>query len=388
MKNKKNEVIVVIPYYHNDLSEKEMISLMQVQKVLKRYDLCLIAPFRLKFFLENESYQVEYFEDIFFIDTSTYNQLMLATEFYERFINYRYILIYQLDAFVFCDKLNYFCDLKYDYIGSPWIYPERAMIGGVLQRAYVGNGGLSLRNVGSCIKLLNDKKSEAEEFTSNEDFFFSAANGDFKVAPLSIALEFSFETHVRKCFELNDKRLPFGCHAWERYDFLFWKPYMEKQGYDLSELEIKTGKEDNLLNKNLEDFKYRLLDFMQIFPVDIWKLLKRNGVEQKHFTIWGAGKYGKQIVELFLQSGMEVDYVIDENEFLDGKTVYRVPIMNFQTYKLLNSDNVIIVAVKRYMDDIRKKLEENNFVRKKDFISILELSDMYYIETLYNMCKE
>lgn len=387
MKNKKNEVIIVIPYHHHDLSEKEIISLRQVQKTLRKYDLCLAAPWRLLPFLKKEEYRVEYFEDIFFESTAMYNELMLTDEFYRRFMKYRYILLYQLDAFVFCDRLDYFCSLNYDYIGSPWIYPGTGIVGDVLQKVYVGNGGLSLRNVSSCIKLLHDRKRDLENFSCNEDFFFSIAGGDFKVAPLSIALAFSFETHVRKCFEMNDKRLPFGCHAWERYDYLFWKPYIEEQGYDLSELEIETGSEDRMLDKKLEGYKYRLFDSMQTIPIVMQKFLKRNGLDQKHFTIWGAGKYGKQIVALFLQVGMKVDYVIDENDMLTGKTVYKVPIINFQTYKSISSDNVIIVAVKKYIDEIQKKLEENNFIKKKDFFSILELLDMYYIEVLYNMCK-
>jgi len=382
------KVLVVIPYYHNDLSEKEIISLKQAQKILKKYDMCFIAPLRLTPLLKNERHQVEYFENIFFESVATYNQLMLAPEFYERFIKYRYILIYQLDAFVFYDKLNYFCELNYDYIGSPWIYSEKGMIEDVLQKAYVGNGGLSLRNVRSCIKLLKVKKKELGDFNCNEDFFFSAAKDDFKVAPLSIALEFSFETHVRKCFEINDRNLPFGCHAWERYDFLFWKPYIEKQGYDLSRLKIETGREDDLLDKKLEGYKYKLFESMQLMPIVIQKWFERKGLNGRHFTIWGAGKYGKQIVELFLQSGLKVDFVIDENERLESTIIYQVPILNFQTYKSLNLDNIIVVAVKRYIDDIQKKLEENNFIRKKDFITILDLLDVYYIDILCNMCKE
>lgn len=388
MGNKKSEIIVVIPYYHTDLSETEIISLKQVQKVLKNYDICFISPLRLRHTLRNDKYQIEYFENSFFESVSTYNQLMLTFEFYERFIKYRYMLIYQLDAFVFYDRLDYFCDLNYDYIGAPWIYLGKGMVGGINHKVYVGNGGLSLRKISSCIKLLCDGKKELRDFSYNEDFFFSIAKGDFHVAPLSTALEFSIETHVRKCFKINGRRLPFGCHAWEKYDFLFWKPYIEKQGYDLSKLKIKTGSEDYILDKKLESYKYRLLDAMQLFPIDMQKVLRRNGLEQRHFTIWGGGKYGKQIVELFLQSGVEVDYVIDENEMLENKTIYNIPIVNFKTYKLLNWGNVIVIAVKKYMDDIQKELEESNFVKKKDFISVLEIIDMYYIEVLYQMCKE
>jgi hypothetical protein len=27
---------------------------------------------------------------------------------------------------------------------------------------------------------------------------------------------------------MNNHRLPFGCHAWPRYDRMFWEPYLVK----------------------------------------------------------------------------------------------------------------------------------------------------------------
>lgn len=44
---------------------------------------------------------------------------MLSAEFYDRFAAYEYVLIYQLDAFVFADRLAEFCQMGYDYIGAP-----------------------------------------------------------------------------------------------------------------------------------------------------------------------------------------------------------------------------------------------------------------------------
>jgi Protein of unknown function (DUF5672) len=41
-----------------------------------------------------------------------------------------------------------------------------------------------------------------------------------RVATVEDALQFSFETCPRECFEMNGRRLPFGCHAWE-YDRAF-----------------------------------------------------------------------------------------------------------------------------------------------------------------------
>jgi hypothetical protein len=48
----------------------------------------------------------------------------------------------------------------------------------------------------------------------------------FKVADAETAMKFSFETNPQKLFELNGCVLPFGCHAWEKYDPNFWAKYI------------------------------------------------------------------------------------------------------------------------------------------------------------------
>jgi len=39
-------------------------------------------------------------------------------------------------------------------------------------------------------------------------------------------LRFAFEGAPRMCFELNQQKLPFGCHAWAKFDRSFWEPYL------------------------------------------------------------------------------------------------------------------------------------------------------------------
>jgi hypothetical protein len=39
---------------------------------------------------------------------------------------------------------------------------------------------------------------------------------------------FSFEVAPRYCFKMNRERLPFGCHAWSKYDQEFWEPFLLK----------------------------------------------------------------------------------------------------------------------------------------------------------------
>lgn len=86
---------------------------------------------------------------------------------------------------------------------------------------------------------------------------------------------------------------------------------------------------------------------------------------QKRFSIWGAGKYGKQLLELLLQLGIEVDYIIDENPDLQGQTEYKIPIVSFLSYKSLNSGNVIIITVKNILMMFKKNWKKTILLEGK-----------------------
>src|ERR1700759_4138843 len=100
------KVAVVIPIYRNNLSNLEFIALQQCRKVLGNYPTIIAKPHHLKLSQQiNDTINAaaESFDDSYFKDIAGYNRLMLAEEFYGRFLDYEYILIYQLDAFVFKD---------------------------------------------------------------------------------------------------------------------------------------------------------------------------------------------------------------------------------------------------------------------------------------------
>ena len=166
------DVVVVIPMYRENLTSSENVALSQVKHVLYDYPIYLIMPKKMeKNNLFPELYK-EFFSDEYFVSAKSYSKLMMETDFYKRFNNYKYILIYQLDAFVFSDRLKEFCALDYDYIGAPtprsqWKYCGR-----------IGNGGLSLRKVEKCINVTNDKErifrmsGMEDAFLECEDKFF------------------------------------------------------------------------------------------------------------------------------------------------------------------------------------------------------------------------
>ena len=51
----------------------------------------------------------------------------------------------------------------------------------------------------------------------------------FKVPSNYHALEFSFEAMPSYLYKLNNNVLPFGCHAFEKYETDFWKIIFEKK---------------------------------------------------------------------------------------------------------------------------------------------------------------
>jgi hypothetical protein len=251
---------VVIPVYKSEMDKYERISFTQVCKVLKNYPITIACPAGLNLNAYFDIYSnllVENFDSDYFNGLAGYNQLLLSYNFYSRFEKYNYILIYQLDAFVFRDELEYWCNQGYDFIGAPWLisnlfpwletglYPKRLYYfhrffrkGKYLSK--VGNGGFSLRKVKAFTFNLKLFKSTSSKWKANEDNFFSHyvkfINPFFRVASVETALKFSFDIYPQKAFELNSQNLPFGCHAWTRQDapyednFNFWKNKILKNG--------------------------------------------------------------------------------------------------------------------------------------------------------------
>jgi hypothetical protein len=267
-----NQVVVVIPVYKDFLTKNEKVSLNRCLKILGSHEIVFVSPETLSLFaykkkVENFKldFKVHLFADSFFTGIDAYNKLMLSKKFYERFSEYDFMLIYQLDAYVFRDELIGWCEKDFDYIGAP-------LIGNFYDSTFtktmrVGNGGFSLRKISTfltaykfdrnllsipeiikrnsvfkkpwtriplLILMIFGYKNNLSYFASNwnynEDDFWSEFldNTSFqlkKPTPVE-AMKFAFERFPDKCFEII-KTLPFGCHAWDKYDFeLFWKKYI------------------------------------------------------------------------------------------------------------------------------------------------------------------
>lgn len=223
---------IVIPVYQALNSPLEIVSFLQLKR-LNTYEVYIAAPNSLpidSFRSIWPQIKVEWFDDVFFKSISSYNKLMLSREFYDRFLNkFEWMLIHQLDAFLFKNNLDDFCQMPYDYFGAPW-HPAQLIRPGVKsplllkllgKRILVGNGGLSLRKIESVVNLIEMKKSYVTNWNSNEDGLFSyfgSFSKSFKCCPVSIASQFSIEGSPEYWLTRNDGELPMGCHAFNKID--------------------------------------------------------------------------------------------------------------------------------------------------------------------------
>nr|MBA3777644.1 hypothetical protein [Betaproteobacteria bacterium] len=148
-------VATVTPLYKEDLTADERVSLLHLRRILEPYDRIFVAPQSLA--APEISEEVRRFPDRFFQSTLSYNKLLLSRQFYEAFSDYDYILIYQLDCLVLAPELDIWCSRGWDYIGAPW-FPDFG--DGSCGEPFwaVGNGGLSLRRVEACLRVLSSPK--------------------------------------------------------------------------------------------------------------------------------------------------------------------------------------------------------------------------------------
>ncbi len=239
----KTSVAILIPLYKASLDANEVISLNQCYKILGHYPIKFVKPASLEIPEILEAYpaiEIQNFPDHFFSGTDSYNQLMISVDFYEQFLKYKFILIYQLDAYVFRDELQQWCDKQWDYIGAPSLHlkefdnlgadKSKQFSDALSQNRVVLNGGLSLRRVQSMIRYLRIYNFFYPKWVGNEDMLFSQEAT--RLLPMKIflktptwqeALQFSFEKSPEASLLLNAGKLPFACHAWERYNISFWK---------------------------------------------------------------------------------------------------------------------------------------------------------------------
>jgi hypothetical protein len=270
-------VAIVVPLSNRPgFTPDEQISLRHLQHFLGHYDKFLIAPRGMP--LDVEGCHVVRFSGKYFGSAAAHGRLLYSPFFYRRFADYRYIFFYHLDSLAFSDQLMEWCATGVDYIGPPWLKCDDSPW---VQRSRVGNGGFTLLKVESALKVLReryrektstywidlfmriaagmpwvialfrtlqprfprfkpisvplsewDKMQDPAPHRRNNDIFWSDDAvryvPSFRVASLEEGLRFAFEVAPSMCLEMNGGKMPFGCHAWARYDRKFWEPHLLK----------------------------------------------------------------------------------------------------------------------------------------------------------------
>lgn len=269
---KSRRAVVVTPIYRPYLDEDDCRSLESVQANLGSYDHFAVIPRWLEGKCPGNfgSGRVVSYDSRYFKNPKSYNKLLFSEEFFSAFRNYDFMLLVQLDALVLSDRLEYWCDQGFDYIGAPWSdkYRNHAQV----SSEKVGNGGFSLRNIEAALRVLRLRvralpdytlgpkpawwhrrrlrrllllcgrmrvflpdvsleKFLKKHFLTNEDVFWGVYakrfDPSFKVASETDALEFAFEADPENSFEKLGGRLPFGCHAWKKFGESFWKKALD-----------------------------------------------------------------------------------------------------------------------------------------------------------------
>ena len=238
--------VVVIPIYKDVPAREECASVRQTFRVLGRHDIvfvthagCRLDAYREIVEAERGTLRTELFDASYFDSTAHYSDLCFSEEFYLRFEDYEYMLICQTDAWVFRDELDYWCGRGYDYIGAPIYFPyNKKRFTHIFYG--IGNGGFCLRKRLGLLPLFIAKvfgfrntiaqfrKSGCEEDAILSFWAHNAWGLTCRVPDELEAAHFSIEVHPEYLFNKMGRKLPFGCHAFGKWDYeSFWKKHIE-----------------------------------------------------------------------------------------------------------------------------------------------------------------
>ena len=227
------------------MSAIERMSLRRCDRVLGRYPKVLVGPEGMDvsaYRSEVPGLHYQSFDSCFFRSERGYNALLCRAPFYDAFANYDFMLIYQLDCYVFEDALDVWCGRGYDFVGAPfldfeWLKNSLRLLsrlpGLSLALGKVGNGGFSLRRVSTFRRAARVFAPIAAVTNCHEDLYWTSIVArlypGFRIPETREALSFAFERTPEKCLEITGGVMPFGCHAFEKYGIEFWRERFEPE---------------------------------------------------------------------------------------------------------------------------------------------------------------
>lgn len=272
--------VVVIPVHRPTPSPSEVVSLRQAAKALAHREIVILAP---------EGLDLGAYHCLLpgagefrvppgcMASIQAYNRMMISPLVFNAVSGYSHMLLHEPDAIVLRDDLDYWCAQPQDYVGAPWFegwgkaVPGSPIIG-------VGNFGLSLHRLDASRRVMASRqrwypyrqavrdlidgtsgnaqllargvsafgragqlRGAGRLYTEHCDIFWSrvvpGVERTFRVAPIAAALNFAWEVLPARCMEMCNGALPFGIHAWAKYDFNFLAPLLVKAGVDLDGFE-------------------------------------------------------------------------------------------------------------------------------------------------------
>lgn len=375
--------VITVPIFRSELDVFEEVSIRQLHKILGKYDIVFVTPESLEFDFRRfiPEYRVETFDDYFFQSAGTYSELLLTQLFYERFLEYQWMLIYQLDAFVFSDRLDEFASNSYDYIGAP-------VVGALFEEmgSFVGNGGLSLRKIDRVISVLNShgdiarKGRLAAKFRNAEDAFYAYCGGrkdiDFNIADLYVAERFSVEFNIDHGIDkAMEGILPFGTHYWYKNDYDKWKKIIEASGEyklpDPRDCDYFEWYEDG--NKWWREYS-TLQKIGKTDKKTIEKLVAEYNLDfLKNCVLWGAGRNGRRCIRLLEALGIDQEFVYDADDYalsisVDICTVVRKP--NIES--LREEERTIVVTMSDIPQSVTNMLSEAELIEGIHWMGYLD----------------
>jgi hypothetical protein len=266
--------VIIIPIHKNfnELTKGEKTSLKRTLDVFKEEDIFLIISESLDIlnfqFELTQNLNFTIIPEVHFRDINSYSKLLMSSYFYSLFKKYKWMLICQLDTYIFRNELFYFTNRNdYFFIGAPVIDSD---LKDWPKRSWVGNGGLSLRRIDICFEIslkLENLKTELKvspsslimsnslfssllrmvmgkihkvkfnkfllryflDYQVNEDIFWClwvpSFYTKFKSSDINTAAKFSFEKFSSDMYN-SIHQLPMGCHAWEKYNPEFWEKHI------------------------------------------------------------------------------------------------------------------------------------------------------------------
>lgn len=262
--------VVVIPTYKVVLSPEESRAFSNAVRVLSRWPTVLLIQSGLSpAYYENLrvrealKFQILAAPALWVGTFQTYNDMALSPEFYKMFDEYDYMLLCQLDVWVFRDDLEDWISRGFDYVGAPWFLLRQAQYRSLeaLMFPQGGNGGFSLRRVQKMIELtshrrralnlalllrivarylehrrydllgkflrgcqsvLQDADAFQKKFNVYEDVmlsvFYSFFDRTFKVAPAREEFSFATEVYSEELLKTRLKwQLPSAIHGYDKY---------------------------------------------------------------------------------------------------------------------------------------------------------------------------